>query len=251
MAFASATTWLQRVRESTLDLLFPPSCAACYADMEEMPDRIFLCQTCRDLVPRVTWPVCRRCAARVPTIPGDVSECGHCRGDKLRFDRALALGSYEGLLSELILRMKTQRSELLTREFGRWMANRLGETLRELEPSAIVPIPIHPWRRLLRGTNPPASLAMGLSREIGVPIMPGLCRRRNTPSQKGLSRPGRFRNVRNEMRAKAGYPLDASHVLLVDDLLTTGATCSEAARALKCAGVAQVTVLVVGRTPKN
>jgi predicted amidophosphoribosyltransferase len=73
--------------------------------------------------------------------------------------------------------------------------------------------------------------------------------RRNIPPQIGLSRPGRFRNVAGEMALRPGYSLQAAHVLVVDDILTTGATASEAARVLKRAGAARVSVFVLARTP--
>jgi predicted amidophosphoribosyltransferase len=110
---------------------------------------------------------------------------------------------------------------------------------------------MHPWRRIKRGTNPPATMAKFIGHELGLPALPKALRRRNSGPQKGLSRSARFRNMKNEMRTRAGYHLGAFRVLLIDDILTTGATCSEAARALKKAGAAEVTVLVVGRTPTN
>jgi len=161
----------------------------------------------------------------------------------------LALGEYEGLLRELLLRMKRDRSERLACAFGEMLSERLGDVVTELKPDVIASHPMHAWRRLALGTNPPAAVAAVLSRRIGVPVAAKLLRRRrNTPLQLGLSRPGRFRNVRGEVRVRAGYPLEAAHVLLVDDILTTGASCSEAARVLKHGGAAQVSVLVVGRT---
>ncbi|MCA9231955.1 MAG: ComF family protein [Planctomycetales bacterium] len=188
----------------------------------------------------------------MPEIPGPVDECGHCREDRLQFERAIALGSYEGLLGELIVRMKYDRNERLASTLATLILSELGEVIRELQVDGIVPVPMVPWRRLARGTNSPAALAALVGRELGVPVFPRVLQYRRKPSQqKGLSRSGRFRNMRNLIFAKAGYPLEASHVLLVDDILTTGATCSEAARALKQAGAAQASVLVAGRTPSS
>jgi len=247
-----STTWLQSAGNRALDLLFPPICVSCKADIDEVLQGINLCQGCREQIQTVTWPTCRRCAARVPEIPGPISECGHCRDDKLRFDRVFTLGSYEGLLGELVVKMKRDRSERLASLFSMLLIAELGSQLRELSLDAIVPIPMHRWRRLARGTNSPASMSDHLGREIGLPVLSkALWRRHNSFPQKGLSRSGRFRNMHRQIEARAGYPLEASHVLLVDDILTTGATCSEASRALKQAGVAEVSVLVVGRTPSS
>ena len=262
--------WLQRVADGAVDLIFPASCLACKAELQaelsDESDRIGLCTNCRYKMShgdwkmshgdwkmaRRDWPVCRRCASRVPTIPGEVSECARCRDQNLWFDRALALGSYDGLLRDLTVRMKTDRSERLAGALGQLMVARFGDDLREMQLDAIVAVPMHAWRRLARGTNPPAALAASLGRELRLPAFSRLLiRRRNTQPQLGLSQPARFRNVRNEMLVRASYHLGAPHVLLIDDILTTGATCSEAARMLKRAGAARVSVLVAARTPRD
>ena len=243
--------WYRLFGEGVLDLLFPPSCLACAAAIEETTEGMHLCRTCFGQLPIVEGAVCRRCAERVPDLPGDVDDCGHCREERLRFDRALAWGQYEGLLGELLVKMKHDRSERLARMFGHKLWETYGSDLQEADFNAVFAVPMHPWRRIRRGTNPPAVMAKIMGQELGVPVMRGvLCRRKSLP-QKGLSRKARFRNMNNEMWTKAGYHLEAFRVLLIDDILTTGATCSEAARALKRAGAAEVTVLVVGRTPTS
>jgi len=246
-------TWLRHAGSRALDLLFPPNCVACGEDFattaDTLTDRTGICLSCRERLPPIRWPVCQRCAARVPDIPGCTADCAHCREDKLWFDRALALGEYEGFLQELLLRMKRDRSERLARALGELLFDQLGDAVQELKPDLIAPHPMHVLRRLTRGTNPPAVVAEVLGRRTGVPTAPWLLRRRrNTPLQLGLSRPGRFRNVRGEVTVRASYSLEAAHVLLVDDILTTGASCSEAARVLKRSGAAQVSVIVIGRT---
>jgi predicted amidophosphoribosyltransferase len=107
------------------------------------------------------------------------------------------------------------------------------------------------WRRRQRGTDPPRAVAEKLAEKLEVPAAAGMLRlRRNLSPQVGLSRPARFRNVAGEMTLAPTYYLKSAHVLLVDDILTTGATCSEAARVLKKAGAERVSVFVVARTPE-
>jgi len=249
--------WYRRVASGVLDLLYPPSCLGCDASLEEMVEGVSLCEACQNQLAVIDWPVCQRCAERVPEVPGEPedpggeADCGHCRNDKLRFDQALAWGQYEGLLGELLLQMKRDRSERLAHLFSRLLIEEFGEKLLAQKFDAVVAVPMHPWRRFLRGANSPAVMASIIGREIGVPFIQRQLSRRNSLAQKGLSRSSRFRNMRNEMRSRAGYHLGAFRVLLIDDILTTGATCSEAARALKQAGAAEVTVLVVGRTPTS
>ncbi len=244
------TRWLREFRDGAIDLLFPPSCVACHVELQEAADQVALCHDCRSQLSLTAWPVCRRCGARVPKIPGAVDDCVRCRAPTIRFDQTFALGSYDGLLRDLVLQMKRDRSERFAHMFAHLIALQRRDHLETLQIDAIAAVPMHPWRRLTRGTNAAAALADGLGRRLGLEVCAGLLRRRrNTRSQLGLTPAGRFRNVRGEMRVAAGYHLDAPHVLLVDDVLTTGATCSEAARMLKRAGAARVTVVVVARTP--
>lgn len=233
----------------TLELLFPGSCLACGSQELPLDQIVSFCSTCIAEIVRGDVPVCLRCGARLPEHVPQGDGCAHCREHKLWFDRAITLGEYEDLLRDLLMQMKTDRSERLAQGLAQLIADKLGEVLRQIAPDALVPAPMHLFRRLARGTNPPAALALRLGRELRLPVYPDLlCRRRNIQPQIGLSQPARFRNVRGQVRVRASYTFRAPHVLLVDDILTTGATCSEAARMLKRAGARQVTVLAVART---
>jgi predicted amidophosphoribosyltransferase len=244
--------WLGRTRAAAVELLFPPRCGACSGELAEDHGRELVCRECRDELRLIDWPVCPRCAAPTPEADGVALSCSHCRHAKLRFDRALALGSYEGLLRTWIMRMKSDRRGLATRILCDLAWQRLGDQLAALDADVVAAVPMHPWRRWRRGVNPPGEFAEQMARKLSVPAAGGLLRAvRNIPPQIGLSRPARFRNVAGEMAVRPGYLLQAAHVLLVDDILTTGATASEAARALKGAGAAQVTVLVLARTPAD
>lgn len=245
-----AGSWRQRARAAVVELLFPPRCGACGRDMPDAIGPAMVCQACRAELPLIDWPVCARCAAPVPTARGQTLACMHCRDTKLKFDRTLALGSYEGLLRQWIMRMKRDRSGLTARALAELVWEHLGAQLSRLQVDVVTAVPMHAWRRWLRGVNPPAELAERLAGKLGVPAAGRMLRAvRNIPPQIGLSRPARFLNMAGEMAVRPAYSLPAAHVLLVDDILTTGATASEAARALKKSGAATVTVLVVGRTP--
>jgi len=220
--------------------------------MEPPVDQPVFCDACLEAMPTFSWPVCPRCAARVPEFFDTDSDCGNCRPVKLWFDRTMAVGEYEGRLRDLLLRMKQEKSQVLAATFARLLADRLGESLMALKPDVIVPIPMHSWRRLVRRTNPAEAVAEALGRRLGLPTARALLKqRRNMRPQLGLTRPGRIRNVHGQFVVAAGYSLESAHVLLVDDIMTTGATCSEAARVLKHKGAGQVTALVVGRTSSS
>ena len=148
--------------------------------------------------------------------------------------------------------MKNDRSERIANALAMALHDHFASDLKELKLDGIVPVPMHPWRRLSRGTNPPAALADTIGRNLGLPVYSRLlCRKRNTQPQIGLSQAARIRNVRGEMQVRASYDLHGSNLLLIDDTLTTGATCNEAARMLKKAKASQVTVLVAARTTNN
>jgi ComF family protein len=163
-------------------------------------------------------------------------------------DAVLSLGMYEGALRRAVLRMKRPWGETLAMAISHSLFDAVGEQLVKLASDVVAPIPMHWTRRLFRGTNGPEIVAEVLGSRLGVPVARRLLvRRRKTRRQFNLPPSERFGNVRRAFRVAAGYHLKAVHVLLVDDILTTGATCSEAARTLLAAGAASVAVVVVAR----
>jgi ComF family protein len=160
----------------------------------------------------------------------------------------VSLGSYWGPLRDAIIKMKVASGDLLSRALCRFFIIHRGVLIRETKPDVILPIPMSTRRRLALGTNSPEVLVAELSRYLGKPADGQvLARKRKTLLQTDLSPKDRFRNVRGAFCVRKGYDLRGLHVLLVDDVLTTGATCSEAAQVLKRAGVSKVTVAVIAR----
>ena len=240
------------LRRALLDLVFPPTCVSCHAglDAEHAPcAHVPLCRTCLGELALFAGPTCRQCGAPVADGRGPVDRCPRCGRRKLWFDETIALGRYVGRLRQLLLEMKQWRGDPTSLAVADLAWHRCGERLRAAGPDLVVPIPIYWMRRWSRGTNSAALLAERLASRLGVPLAARvLRRRRNTPPQFTLPPSRRWPNVRRAFSVKKGYPLERAHVLLVDDILTTGATCSEAARALKRAGAARVTVVVAARS---
>jgi ComF family protein len=175
--------------------------------------------------------------------------CVRCRAERYHFERAVRLGPYEGLLRELILRCKHQSGESLAEVLGAIWAQCAGNRLREFSAEVVVPIPLHWWRRWTRGYNQSEALARSLASGLRLPFLPHVLRRiRNTPHQTQQTPSVRRDNVRNAFVARTVAQIARKTVLLVDDVLTPGATASDAARALHSAGAGRVVVAVLAHS---
>jgi len=171
-----------------------------------------------------------------------------CRSRRLRFDRVVSLGSYTGALRDCVLTMKRPRHESLSAAMGDLLFARQGERLVEAKADAVLPVPMHWLRRIVRRANSPELLAAALAAQLDVPLLHRALRRvRNTRKQGPMLRTGRLQNVRDAFRLQADAQVRGKRMIVVDDVLTTGATCDEVAKVLKRAGAAAVTVAVLAR----
>jgi ComF family protein len=190
---------------------------------------------------------CPRCAATIGAFINLEDGCNYCRSEKFAFDGVLRLGPYTGLLREAILRMKHPKGEMLADALGDlWVRERETE-LRGIGSEVVVPVPLHWRRRLSRRYNQSDALAQRLARRLGLPCVSGHLRRTQaTPFQTRQTPAQRRENLRKVFRAYGR--LDGKTILLVDDVLTTGSTASEAAKALKKQGAGRVIVAVLARS---
>ncbi len=241
--------WRRRVANlgaACTHLLFPPHCTHCGTDLGEDRDGPLLCGRCRLVLGPKEWPGCQRCGAPRDDNPLGCLDCTH---SQLRFDRAIPLGSYQGDLRQAVLRMKRSSQEPLSAAIGRLLAIRREPFLRDVQPDLVVPVPMHWTRRLIRGVNSPEIVAEAIGRKMGIPVQRrALAYCRKIRPQKDLSPTERFKNVRGAFRVRRKINVEGLRILLVDDILTTGATCSEAARVLKKAGASMIAACVVART---
>ena len=145
------------------------------------------------------------------------------------------MGPYEGLLRDAILRMKKWTGEDLAEVIGALWAKRMVDRLRPLAPDAVIPVPLHWMRRWRRGFNSCDVLAQCLARALGIPCRTRALRRARATPQQTLqpSATARRENVKHAFHAITGVDIESQTLLLVDDVLTTGATASEAAKALR------------------
>ncbi len=166
----------------------------------------------------------------------------------MRFDSAVTLGVYQGKLREAVLCTKKIFHEPLTMAMGDILAARIRQQLPELRPDVIVAVPSHWTRHFARGGSGPAILAESLGRTMRCRVRPKvLTCRRKTRKQGTLGPQQRRQNVLGAFAVSPGYDIEGLDVLLIDDVMTTGATANEASKALKKAGAAAVTVAVLAR----
>jgi len=245
---------LATVASGGLDLLFPPRCASCNVDIDitASEDQLLLCpDCCRRFVPE-KWIGCRHCGGAIAEGLDFSNHCSLCKEPPLLFDTVVTIGGYHGDLHDVILRMKHPQHEALATAMGRLLAQKRCGELAGLHANLILPIPMHWTRRIRRGVNSPELLARCLGEKLGIPVRRRLLvRSKKTLPQSGLSPKQRFRNVRGAFRVRPTDLLKGARILLVDDVLTTGATGSEIARMLKKAGASMVAVAVIARAQGN
>jgi ComF family protein len=246
-----APTWLRHLAnaarslgQGALQLLYANLCWGCGAALR--PDQNHFCDTCRHTLSTDPHETCPRCSSTIGPFSDTHDGCPACRGQPFAFDRTFRLGPYEGVLRELILKMKHHSGEVLAELLGELWATQLTPRLGT-RVDEVVPIPLHWWRRLRRGYNQSATLARAVARRVQAPLRTRwLWRSRNTPRQSHQFSPeARRENVRGAFRLGAGVDVRGKAILLVDDVMTTGATASEAARPLRSAGANQVLVAVL------
>lgn len=238
----------QRGSAGGINLIFPPACLLCGSDMLSRHSPPLLCAECVENFGYRGAPVCSVCAAPLHKIGEAVQDCLYCAARRYRFAASWALGIYEGPLRHAVLRMKLAAYEPLSLSIGAALADHLRTRLGSHAPDLVTPVPMHWWRRWLRGTNGPDLLAETVADRLRIPAAAGLLRcRRRTQKQGTLLPDERFRNVAGAFRVSPNYDIRGAKVLLIDDIMTTGATANAAAKVLRRAGAAAVFVAVVAR----
>ncbi len=231
------------------DLLFPRRCVVC--DCEILGQlSLLICPDCQMKLGRNGRLACNRCGATRQHLfsPGATDDCPKCRGVQFRFDSAISMGDYEGTLREVIIRMKQPGQETLIIQIGRWLGRALIPQIEQLEIDAAVAMPSFWTRHFSRGLSVSWLLCDGLSREVGLEVLPKLLKQiKATRKQGTLSRTQRLANVKNAFRVRSGYCVEDQRLLLVDDVMSSGATINEAARVLKKAGARSVTPAFIAR----
>jgi ComF family protein len=240
---ATLPAQLRRLGRAVVDGVLPPRCLACGTIVDE-PDA--LCSSCWAGMRFFAPPWCAVCGLPFPHPMGEEAVCADCARQKPSWDRARAVMRYDKHSRHLVLALKHGDRTHVARALGRWMGRAGAELLEGAD--MIMPVPLH-WTRLFtRRYNQAGLLAHAVRAAGGPPVMADwLVRRRRTPSQGRLGPVARVRNVRGAFAVRRGCDVKGKRIVLVDDVLTTGATVEECARVLRRGGAASIGVLTLSR----
>ena len=234
-----------RVARFALDLLLPPRCLSC---TETVGEPGTLCSECWTQIAFLAPPFCVGCGRPFDFDLGPDAVCGACARSRPIFGRARAVLRYDDASRPLIISFKHRDRTDAAPAFGKWMARAGAELLADAD--LLVPVPLHRYRLIARRYNQSALLAQAIATESGIGCAPDLLvRTRATKSQGRLRTRERERNVRGAfaVRARRLEQLRDRRIILVDDVMTTGATATASAKALLRAGAAAVDVLTLAR----
>lgn len=229
--------------DGLLSLWYPPACVVCG---DGVPEGNW-CLKCRLwMQTSANEPACTRCAASIGPFVENERGCDLCRTEAYAFSRAFRLGRYREEMAEVCVRMKHVGGILLARACADVWIERFRDAVADVD--LIIPVPMHWTRRWPRGYNQSEAIADQIAWRLGKPCLRrSLVRVRATAHQASLAPSRRRENVRRAFAARSHSRLRGARVLLVDDILTTGATCHECAKALKSAGAIDVAVAMIAR----
>lgn len=226
-------------------LVYPPRCLLCARPGLVGVD---LCEHCQQSLP-FNQTACIACALPLPPNNSDEAVCGRCQKKPPRYDFAFSVFSYEQPMIWLIQQLKFNEKLAHARLLGGLIAeSECVKKIAEFEDVCILPVPLHKKRLRQRGFNQSIELARALSKKTGWPMVFNSVQRvRETSAQTGLDAKARRKNIRGAFEVIEALP--QKHVVIVDDVVTTGSTANELARVLKKAGVEKVVVLSLARAP--
>jgi competence protein ComFC len=246
--------WLAEASDAVVSVFFPAGCRIC-DKLLVRASRVPFCEECLDSFEARAEKKCEVCGQALGWLTqreGEPLVCRACQQKTYAFERARSYGIYDGALVRAILLLKWERMEPL----GEWFAESLAEIVRReagvLTADVVVPVPLHRDRERQRGYNQASLISKPLARKLGLPHKPVmLMRTRPRPDKQVLSLEEHWESVRGAFATRPGSQVDNKRVLLVDDVMTTGATLDACARALLASGAKSVLGLTVARAARN
>lgn len=257
--------------ESAFELVLPSCCRLC---LEPLDLGLDFCRDCEPIFQNaeaMMVDACRRCArprtrlvvagrgVDADLAPAKLSSsaisdgCPHCKKEAYGFDEVVALWPYQDRICGVVVASKYSSRVALADAIGRRLGATVAQTLGECRPDFLVNVPSHFTRQAIRGGTSTLAIAEGVAKIVGVPYHEVLKMTRRVEKQAWLDDHARVENVRDAFAVKPRYvfrglpDLTDRHILLVDDVLTTGATASEVSRILKAGGARRITLAVVAR----
>jgi len=246
--------WLASSADALASVFLASGCRICDQPLTGA-SRVPICADCLASFEPVSRKICDVCGVPLPTFEGSGNErrlCPLCRDKTYAFDHVRSFALYDRALVKAILLLKFERIDPL----GAWFAERLTELVgpeeERLRTDVVVPVPLHAVREKERGYNQAALLAAPLAKKLKLPNQPTLLvRTRPRPDKRLLTLDQRWASVRGAFATRPGTQVDNCRVLLVDDVLTTGATLDACARALRDAGAKAIIGLTVARAIRD
>jgi len=238
-------TGVSRTGNALLSLLYPMTCAMCGVTTDAAQH---LCSPCGKRARRIESPFCQSCSQPFSGAIESEFTCANCGDRKLHFSHAVAPYRSDGVVREFVHRFKYDGAFYLRHQLAAWLAETLADPRMKAHPvDALIPVPLHPTRKREREFNQAEVLAGIVAKTGRLRVVPMLKRVRYTTTQTRLDRHERMENLRNAFALAKTADVPGKHLVLVDDVLTTGSTLDECARVLRAAGAASVRAITVAR----
>jgi ComF family protein len=233
--------------DTALSLFYPDACQVCGEERATAREG-YVCPKCWQNLRFIRPPFCERCGLPFEGAITTSFECANCHEMELHFARARSVIAAKGMALELIHRYKYDRALWLEPLFASLLIGEAVPALRQEGWDLLVPVPLHPTKQAEREFNQAERLARRLGRAMSIPVATKLVRRvEPTRTQTRLTRAERAKNVRRAFAPIDGARCEGRRVVLIDDVLTTGATTSACAKVLKDRGAAEVCVWTLAR----
>jgi competence protein ComFC len=231
--------------DTVLELFYPSNCVGCGHPQDL---GTLLCDQCQATLSPILAPFCRFCSRPFEgLIPGEFS-CPNCEDRRPAFDCVVSNYQAKGVLRDLIHRFKYGREFYLRRVLVEYLTEAMQDVRIQAHPvDCLVPVPLHPARWRERGFNQAEALTETLSKRTGLPSLHCIQRHRYTNTQTQFDRVERMQNLRNAFALRKSSDVRGKHLVLLDDVLTTGSTLHECALVLRAAGAETVRAVTVAR----
>jgi len=238
---------LRKVIQGLANLIYPKKCLACSNKLTSELKDIIICAPCNKAIKKNLPPFCHSCGRHLERDAFVKNTCSDCQRMKLHFDRAFSPCRYEGVIKELIHEFKYKGKDYLGKPLSKIMTDFIREYNLPIDYlDCIVPVPLHKTKLREREFNQAQLLSNYIAKSFDKEILDlSLIRKRHTRTQADLEKDSRLLNVMDSFAVLKEENVRGKNLLLVDDVLTTGATCSEAAKTLKNAGAKIVFVLTL------